>query len=155
MLLAVTPGSLVQLAAACEAVASRGFINYYGLQRFGTAGVPTHKVGAALLKGQYKAAVDLIMSGCSSDQGGEGGGDGGEGGGGGGRQDQRREVVEGRAAWVEKRDPQVRFDGCCDTTVTSCDTVVVCDVMPWLCIVRPIMHCGIWPAAPLGCVCKG
>lgn len=32
-----------------------GFINYYGLQRFGNnSTVPTHQVGLALIKGQYK-----------------------------------------------------------------------------------------------------
>lgn len=39
-----------------------GFINYYGLQRFGNSAViPTHKVGLALLKGQFKEAVELIL----------------------------------------------------------------------------------------------
>jgi hypothetical protein len=37
---------LHQIAAACESLKQRGFINYFGLQRFGTGGSPTHKVGA-------------------------------------------------------------------------------------------------------------
>lgn len=39
-----------------------GFINYYGLQRFGNhASVPTHEIGRALLKGNFKEACELIL----------------------------------------------------------------------------------------------
>lgn len=31
------------------------------LQRFGSGSVPTHTVGAALLRGEWKTAVDLIL----------------------------------------------------------------------------------------------
>lgn len=41
---------------------TRGFINYYGMQRFGTASVSTHSVGLALLKGQWKEACDMLLS---------------------------------------------------------------------------------------------
>ncbi|KAK0045695.1 pseudouridylate synthase 7 [Biomphalaria pfeifferi] len=40
---------------------SEGFINYYGMQRFGTTSVPTHKVGSALLHGDWEKAIDLIL----------------------------------------------------------------------------------------------
>lgn len=50
-----------QLMMACEALKTNGFINYFGLQRFG-AGAPTHLVGSALLKGDWSAASDLILS---------------------------------------------------------------------------------------------
>eukprot|EP00741_Cyanophora_paradoxa_P016863 tig00020943_g16287.t1 len=49
-----------QLEAALRAVAERGFLNYYGLQRFGSTG--THKVGAHILRGEWQAAVDAILS---------------------------------------------------------------------------------------------
>lgn len=39
-----------------------GFVNYYGMQRFGTAAVSTHAVGLAILKGEWKEAVDLLLS---------------------------------------------------------------------------------------------
>ncbi|ORZ05755.1 pseudouridine synthase [Lobosporangium transversale] len=39
----------------------KGFINYFGMQRFGTGSVGTHQVGAAMLRGQWEEAVDLIM----------------------------------------------------------------------------------------------
>ncbi|GAA5865441.1 hypothetical protein JCM8547_001245 [Rhodosporidiobolus lusitaniae] len=41
---------------------THGFINYYGMQRFGTAPVPTHVVGLALLRGEWQLAIELIMS---------------------------------------------------------------------------------------------
>ncbi|XP_037934941.1 pseudouridylate synthase 7 homolog [Teleopsis dalmanni] len=45
-----------------------GFINYYGLQRFGNcASVPTYNVGVALLKNDYKLAVELILKPRESD----------------------------------------------------------------------------------------
>ncbi|CAM9658362.1 unnamed protein product [Chrysoparadoxa australica] len=49
------------IAAACESVASVGFLNYFGLQRFGSGGGGTHHVGAALAKRDWSKAVDLIM----------------------------------------------------------------------------------------------
>ncbi|PVU89672.1 hypothetical protein BB561_005201 [Smittium simulii] len=44
-----------------------GFINYFGLQRFGSAPVGSHNVGLMLLKQDWDAAVDLIMSPVSGD----------------------------------------------------------------------------------------
>jgi hypothetical protein len=35
------PCPALQVAEACEQLRQRGFINYYGLQRFGTGGTPT------------------------------------------------------------------------------------------------------------------
>ncbi|XP_024526214.1 pseudouridylate synthase 7 homolog [Selaginella moellendorffii] len=46
---------------AAEGMGNSGFINYYGLQRFGSCGVPTHAIGAKLLQGDWKTAVDLIL----------------------------------------------------------------------------------------------
>ncbi|KAF9951330.1 multisubstrate pseudouridine synthase 7, partial [Mortierella alpina] len=39
----------------------KGFINYFGMQRFGTGSVGTHEVGGAILRGEWSAAVDLIL----------------------------------------------------------------------------------------------
>jgi len=45
-----------------QSLKERGFINYYGLQRFGnSASVPTYEVGVALLKRDYKLACELIL----------------------------------------------------------------------------------------------
>lgn len=47
---------------ALESLKERGFINYYGLQRFGnSASIPTYEVGVALLKRDYKLACELIL----------------------------------------------------------------------------------------------
>ena len=48
---------------AIEVINTVGFINYFGLQRFGTGDIPTHLVGKALLRENWKEAVDLIMTG--------------------------------------------------------------------------------------------
>ncbi|XP_010463968.1 PREDICTED: multisubstrate pseudouridine synthase 7-like [Camelina sativa] len=47
---------------SAESLGKDGFINYFGLQRFGSGSVPTHHVGAALLKGEWKEAVDMILN---------------------------------------------------------------------------------------------
>ncbi|CAM9571786.1 unnamed protein product, partial [Phaeothamnion confervicola] len=47
--------------AACESVRSGGFINYFGLQRFGSGAAMTSQVGRALLREDWKAAVELVM----------------------------------------------------------------------------------------------
>lgn len=46
---------------AADGLGKNGFINYFGLQRFGSGSVPTHSIGAALLRGEWKTAVDLIL----------------------------------------------------------------------------------------------
>eukprot|EP00088_Acartia_fossae_P027604 TRINITY_DN2834_c0_g1_i1.p1 TRINITY_DN2834_c0_g1~~TRINITY_DN2834_c0_g1_i1.p1 ORF type:complete len:648 (+),score=136.95 TRINITY_DN2834_c0_g1_i1:37-1980(+) len=38
-----------------------GFINYFGMQRFGTSEVPTHQIGLKILKRDLNGAVDLIL----------------------------------------------------------------------------------------------
>ncbi|XP_064547343.1 pseudouridylate synthase 7 homolog [Drosophila montana] len=51
-----------QIESALQSLKERGFINYYGLQRFGnSASVPTYEVGVALLKRDYKLACELIL----------------------------------------------------------------------------------------------
>lgn len=50
------------IVQALESLKERGFINYYGLQRFGnSASIPTYEVGVALLKRDYKLACELIL----------------------------------------------------------------------------------------------
>ncbi|KAL1869184.1 hypothetical protein VTK73DRAFT_3353 [Phialemonium thermophilum] len=38
-----------------------GFINYYGLQRFGTHSIGTHQLGMKILKGNFEGAVEDIL----------------------------------------------------------------------------------------------
>ncbi|RHY33453.1 hypothetical protein DYB32_001626 [Aphanomyces invadans] len=50
-----------QVDAAVAAWSTHGFVNYFGLQRFGTKSIPSHIVGRALLRKDYKLATDLIL----------------------------------------------------------------------------------------------
>lgn len=45
-----------------------GFLNYFGLQRFGTGSAKTHEVGKALLTRNWDEAVDLILQENENDQ---------------------------------------------------------------------------------------
>lgn len=49
-----------KLEAAGEALKTTGFINYFGMQRFGRSH-DTHEVGIAILKGDFEAAINIIM----------------------------------------------------------------------------------------------
>ncbi|KAK7332884.1 hypothetical protein VNO80_29640 [Phaseolus coccineus] len=49
------------IKASADALGRLGFINYFGLQRFGSGSLPTHLIGAALLRGEWKLAVDMIL----------------------------------------------------------------------------------------------
>ena len=71
--------SLELLDEAMNTMKQKGFINYYGtftlfpllllvsvgiytgMQRFGTASVPTHSIGLAFLKSQWQKAADMIL----------------------------------------------------------------------------------------------
>jgi tRNA pseudouridine13 synthase len=47
--------------ASLASLRDHGFINYYGMQRFGTRNVSTHAVGIAMLTGRWDLAVELIL----------------------------------------------------------------------------------------------
>ncbi|KAA8544958.1 hypothetical protein F0562_019647 [Nyssa sinensis] len=49
------------IKASADALGRNGFINYFGLQRFGSGSVPTHLIGASLLRGEWKSAVSMIL----------------------------------------------------------------------------------------------
>ncbi|KAF8529043.1 tRNA pseudouridine synthase D [Hysterangium stoloniferum] len=53
--------SIETMERALDSLKDNGFINYYGMQRFGTASIPTHSIGLALLRSDWKEAVSLIM----------------------------------------------------------------------------------------------
>ncbi|XP_031725090.1 pseudouridylate synthase 7 homolog isoform X2 [Anarrhichthys ocellatus] len=54
-------GTDEQVSQALSSLKQTGFINYYGMQRFGTTAVPTQQVGRAILKNNWKEVVDLIL----------------------------------------------------------------------------------------------
>ncbi|CAB4410147.1 unnamed protein product [Rhizophagus irregularis] len=49
------------ISKAIESLQSRGFVNYYGMQRFGSSSIPTFHIGRALLQNNWEEAVNLIM----------------------------------------------------------------------------------------------
>ncbi|XP_075232647.1 pseudouridine synthase 7 isoform X2 [Lycorma delicatula] len=74
------------VAEAIESLKTKGFLNYFGMQRFGASViVPTYKVGIALLHKEWKEAVELLLKP---------------------RPGERcfPEVAEGRKVWWETRD---------------------------------------------------
>ena len=50
------------IGEAMRNLATNGFINYYGLQRFGTFSTSTDQVGLKMLQGDFEAAVNNILS---------------------------------------------------------------------------------------------
>ena len=57
----VLEGARMIVADAVKNLSERGFINYYGLQRFGTFSIGTEAVGLKMLQGDFEGAVDAIL----------------------------------------------------------------------------------------------
>ncbi|XP_067946503.1 pseudouridylate synthase 7 homolog isoform X1 [Watersipora subatra] len=66
-----------------QSLQSLGFINYFGMQRFGTTSTPTYEIGLHILKGLLTKAIDLIMAS---------------------RDGELPQATEAKIAWVEKRN---------------------------------------------------
>ncbi|KAB8299799.1 hypothetical protein EYC80_000051 [Monilinia laxa] len=47
---------------AIEHLQTHGFLNYFGLQRFGTFAIGTHEIGKFILRGNFKGAVDALLT---------------------------------------------------------------------------------------------
>lgn len=75
-----------QVNQALTSLQETGFINYYGMQRFGTTAVPTYKVGRAILKNDWNQVVDLILMPRPGAE--------------------KEYVVHCREEWAKSRDPQ-------------------------------------------------
>ncbi len=56
-----------QIEEMLENVKKNGFINYYGLQRFGTSSAGTHEYGRLILRGDWKGAVHLLLAAKTED----------------------------------------------------------------------------------------
>ena len=54
-------GTAADIEAALGALRRRGFVNYYGLQRFGESAARNDEVGKHLLLGEYALAVDALL----------------------------------------------------------------------------------------------
>lgn len=57
----VSDAFLSSVRQSMDVLRDRGFINYFGMQRFGTGAVPTHHIGILILKNDFKAAIDLLF----------------------------------------------------------------------------------------------
>ncbi|CDK25679.1 unnamed protein product [Kuraishia capsulata CBS 1993] len=60
----VKEGQSIEVAvkSSLESLKAKGFINYFGMQRFGTFSISTHEVGTQLLKANWKQAVNMLLS---------------------------------------------------------------------------------------------
>lgn len=56
-----------QINICCKSLSEEGFINYFGLQRFGTGNISTCAIGKALLQSNFEAAINLILHYNESD----------------------------------------------------------------------------------------
>nr|XP_020652932.1 pseudouridylate synthase 7 homolog isoform X2 [Pogona vitticeps] len=54
-------GTDEQIQQAMQSLKEIGFINYYGMQRFGTTAIPTYQVGRAVLQNNWDEVIDLIL----------------------------------------------------------------------------------------------
>jgi tRNA pseudouridine13 synthase len=57
----VQGANALELQVALESLSKEGFLNYFGMQRFGTSSVFTHTIGRAIMKKNYQEASDLIL----------------------------------------------------------------------------------------------
>lgn len=64
----------------------KGFINYYGMQRFGTFSISTHELGIKILQEDWKGAVELVLSE---------------------QEIVAPESIDARACWAETRNPSL------------------------------------------------
>jgi tRNA pseudouridine13 synthase len=51
-----------EILGACEAMQRSGFINYFGLQRFGKGGTKSHEFGKAILKSDWESCVTMLFT---------------------------------------------------------------------------------------------
>lgn len=58
----IEPGALEIATKALDGLEERGFVNYFGLQRFGTVeSVKTSDIGLAMIKSQWTKAAEMIL----------------------------------------------------------------------------------------------
>jgi tRNA pseudouridine13 synthase len=51
----------LEIQNTLKSLSEKGFINYYGMQRFGVSTIPTHKVGLHVIKNQWREAIMCIL----------------------------------------------------------------------------------------------
>eukprot|EP00118_Oscarella_pearsei_P009351 m.53784 g.53784 ORF g.53784 m.53784 type:complete len:587 (+) comp34278_c0_seq6:340-2100(+) len=77
-------GEKAMVESSLESLQSKGFINYFGMQRFGTYSVPTYQIGKALLDSKWNEAIKLILDP---------------------RIDDNPEIAKARVLWSETQNP--------------------------------------------------
>lgn len=55
------PGAETNVRNAVDSIKSRGFINYFGLQRFGSGVSPTHETGFAVMRGDFQDVCRRLL----------------------------------------------------------------------------------------------
>lgn len=51
-----------EISKAINSLEEKGFVNYFGMQRFGVSTIPTHKIGINVIKKQWKEAIINILN---------------------------------------------------------------------------------------------
>ncbi|KAJ2498559.1 multisubstrate pseudouridine synthase 7 [Coemansia sp. RSA 1972] len=70
-------------------IRNTGFVNYFGMQRFGTQSISSHTIGIAVLKSDWRRVVDLIL--CP-------------------RVGERDDVAKARTVWNETKDAKATLE---------------------------------------------
>ena len=50
-----------EIANRIDALKTSGFLNYYGMQRFGTGPIPTHKIGSLVLQRKWREIIEILL----------------------------------------------------------------------------------------------
>ena len=58
----------LDVISACDSVRTQGFINYFGLQRFGKGGSKSHEIGREILKSNWENCVRMLFTSKSDDR---------------------------------------------------------------------------------------
>ena len=56
------------IKSACKAIGDSGFVNFFGLQRFGSGGTKSHHSGLALLRQDWKLFVEMLFASREGDR---------------------------------------------------------------------------------------
>ncbi|KAJ8656284.1 hypothetical protein O0I10_008078 [Lichtheimia ornata] len=74
-----------EIVRSVDSLKENGFINYFGMQRFGTGAIMTHEIGYQILKKEFQEACELILKP---------------------RPGERTDFENARIKWQETKDPE-------------------------------------------------
>ncbi|OLY84301.1 putative pseudouridine synthase [Smittium mucronatum] len=84
----IDPDQKDNVELALKSVIDYGFINYFGLQRFGNSAIGTHKIGLAVLLQDWEQTIELIMKPRPGD---------------------RERIATSREIWKETKDARAAY----------------------------------------------